>query len=77
MRCPVDDFARACVDGARGNLTAAYAAAFEVYSGRTRRAVCDRLVSLADGCGRVDDGDMDSGSFVWLDGSRRRRFVVG
>lgn len=72
----VDLFVDACVRGSRGNLTAAWLGAFDAFDGRVRDAVCDRVRAMGDACPRVDDADGGSGSFVWLDGSRRARVAI-
>lgn len=65
----------AVLRGSRGNLTAAYLSAFDVFDGRLRDAVCGRLSELAVACPLVDDEGINStSSFDWVDGSRRRRY---
>lgn len=79
MRCgsDVDLFVDACLSGARGNLTAAYLGAYDVFEGRTRESVCGRLARLASDCPLCSSDDEATGrGFVWLDGSRRVRHAV-
>lgn len=64
----------AVLRGSRGNLTAAYLSAFDVFDGGLRDAVCGRLSELAVGCPIVDDDDGTARAFDWVDGSRRLRY---
>lgn len=73
-RREIEGLVHACCRGSRGNLAAAWAAAWELDDG-SRGPVVRRIEKLAAGCPVVP---ADSpGSFEWLDGSRRARLMVG
>lgn len=70
-RHDVDMAVDAAVRGGRGNLLAAYLGAYEALEvGPVRDAVLRRLEAAAAECPRASSS---SGSFEWLDGSRRER----
>ena len=75
-RREVDGIVHACCRGSRGNLSAAWAAAWEL-DDDSRGPVVRRIEKLAAGCPVVPADSPTGSSFEWLDGSRRARLRVG
>lgn len=66
----------ALVAGSRGNMSAAYLAAYEIDDDDVRGRLLSRVTRAAGRCPVVDDDVPPASSFVWLDGSRRARLAV-